>query len=620
MSIYHDSHDIEYRRPFGAAPCGSEVRLFIHADGIRKCDLLLWDGSSQEKRIPMKAVNNGFKVTIKMPKEPKLLWYCFNLDALYYGNTERLGGGLGRVYDRVPPCYQITVYKESKTPDWYKNGIVYQIFPDRFNRGSDWIARQMNAASTRGKNSVKRLLHEQWDDTPFYPKDEQGNITYWPFFGGTLEGIREKLDYLRALGVTVIYLNPIFKAASNHKYDTCDYMTIDEGFGDEASFKTLCESAKKRGIRIILDGVFSHTGADSIYFDKYSNYGGGACEGESSKYYSWYRFQHFPDKYECWWGVLDLPNVEENNPAFRKYICNGENSVIRKWLRAGASGWRLDVADELPDNFIKDIRKAMDETKEDSVLLGEVWEDASNKVSYGDRRQYLLGDELHSTMNYPFRRAVIDYVLGKISSYELGSVFMSLKENYPPENFYGALNLIGSHDRKRTLTLMGEPPRELNDREKAEYRLPPDAYKLAVARMKLISLIQYTSPGVPCLYYGDEAGLEGYEDPFNRGTYPWGNENMELIHHYEELGRLRTGHPALISGDYRPLYFGNKIYGSIRTHDDETLFTLFNRGRHESAAIDLPKGCEQLLYAEGGDPIMKNGTITIPPLCGVVLK
>ena len=619
MSIYHNSQGLKYRRPFGAAVTGSEVRLFIEADKIDSCELLLWNGNGDEIRLPMTPSKGGFKIKITMPEKPQLLWYCFVLDEVYYGNTERGLGGEGKVYDHVPPCFQITVYKPTPTPEWYKNAVVYQIFPDRFNRGSDWMKRQEDAVKCRGKNSVKRILHEEWDDTPFYPKDESGRVTRWPFFGGTLEGIREKLDYLRELGVTAIYLNPIFKAASNHKYDTCDYMKIDEGFGDDESFKKLAEDAESKGISLILDGVFSHTGADSIYFDKYHNYSGGACEGERSPYYSWYRFHQFPDTYECWWGVSDLPNVEENDPAYRDFICRGEDSVIRKWLRLGARGWRLDVADELPDSFIKDIRLAMDETKPDSVLMGEVWEDASNKVSYGERREYFYGDELHSTMNYPFRAAAIEYVLGSLSGKGFGDLIMSLKENYPPENFYGALNLIGSHDKARTLTVLGNAPANLSDREKAVYRLPRDKYDLAVRRMKLISLLQFTAPGVPCIYYGDEAGIEGYEDPYNRGTYPWGSENRELLEHYKTLGKLRETYPVLINGDYAPVSANGAVYGCVRSGEKDFVAALFNRDIDESMVVELPRGFRKIVFSTGEKPVIRSGYITIPPLTGVML-
>ncbi len=620
MNIFHDSHDITYRRPFGAAVTGSNVRLFVRAENIENCYLMLWHGDDGPEYLAMDAVDGGFAIEITVPEKPQLLWYCFKLDDLYYGNTARRLGGAGEVYDHIPPCYQITVYNESKTPDWYKNAVVYQIFPDRFNRGADWLQRQVNAAECRGKNSIKRMLHQNWDDAPFYPRDDSNNITRWPFFGGTLEGIREKLGYLKELGVTAIYLNPIFKASSNHKYDTCDYLKIDEGFGDEESFRRLAADADAMGISLILDGVFSHTGADSVYFDKFHNYTNGACDTTDSPYYSWYRFDNYPHTYECWWGVADLPNVEENDPSYREFICRGENSVIKKWLRLGAKGWRLDVADELPDSFIKDVRAAMDEVGDDNVLLGEVWEDASNKVSYGEKREYFYGDELHSTMNYPFRAAAIEYVMGRMSAEDLGASLMSLMENYPRENFYGALNLIGSHDRARTLTVLGGAPDYLSDNEKSRFRLSHEAYSFAVKRMKLMSLLQFVTPGVPCIYYGDEAGMEGYEDPYNRGTYPWGNENEELMEHYKRLGKLRQDYPALNQGDYRPLSCEHSVYGCIRTLDDEVVLALFNRDTDSSAVVDLPEGFTKVEFTTGEKVAIKSGYITIPPITGVILK
>ena len=282
-------------------------------------------------------------------------------------------GGEGQVYEKSPAPYQITVYEESTVSGWYKHAIVYQIFPDRFNRGSDWEQRRKSAEKHVNWQGPKRVIQESWNDKPFYTKNSKGEVTRWPFFGGTLEGISEKLLYLKSLGVSAIYLNPLFEASSNHKYDTSDYFSIDPGFGDEDSFKALIDSAKSMGISIILDGVFSHTGADSIYFNKYGNYKSlGAYQSENSPYFKWFSFESFPDKYESWWNVSDLPKVDKNNTDYQHFIY-GKDGVIRHWLKEGISGWRLDVADELPDSFIKGIKQAMNEEKPDSVLIGEVW-------------------------------------------------------------------------------------------------------------------------------------------------------------------------------------------------------------------------------------------------------
>ena len=335
------------------------------------------------------------------------------------------------------------VYPAAPMPEWARGCVGYQIFPDRFARERDWTPREPEA-----RRGTHRFLVRDWDTPVFYPRAENGDVSSWPFWGGTLRGIEEKLPYLASLGVTVLYLNPIFEAASNHRYDTADYTRVDPLLGRKKDFESLCEAARKRGIRIVLDGVFNHTGADSVYFDKFGNY------GTAEKYRSWFRFgEQYRHGYECWWDVPDLPNVEENDPSFREFLC-GKDGVVRRWLRRGASGWRLDVADELPDSLIRDIRAAMKEEKEDSLLLGEVWEDASNKVSYGALREYFLGSELDATMHYPFRTAVLDFLLGKIHAQAACDAFWTIQEHYPKENLHAALNLIGSHDRARVLTVL----------------------------------------------------------------------------------------------------------------------------------------------------------------------
>ena len=368
--------------------------------------------------------------------------------------------------------------------------------------------------------------------------------------------------------MTAIYLNPIFTASSNHKYDTADYMHVDPGFGGDEAFAALAQAARANGIRLILDGVFNHTGMDSIYFNRNGNYGsGGAYQDAQSPYRRWYRLEN--QQYDCWWGVSDLPNVNERNESYQDFIYRNPDSVIRHWLRAGASGWRLDVADELPDGFIAAIRTAMRETDPDALLMGEVWEDASHKESYGQRRRYLLGSELDCTMHYPFRTAVTDFMLGKLDAERLCAQMRSLQENYPPTAFRAALNLIGSHDRARVLTLMGDTP--------DGQPLSPAQHALAVRRVQLLSLLQFTAPGVPCIYYGDEAGVEGGEDPDNRGPFPWGHEDPTLMPHYRNLTQLRQAHPVLTKGGFEPLFFGGDVYGCLRTGETESILALANR-------------------------------------------
>ncbi len=629
MLIYHHSHDLNYRRPFGAAAISSRVTLSLSATDTAAVTLRLWRDGAGETLVPMARAGDRFTAEVAMPPEGCLLWYYFLVTGTdgrvyHYGAPADGLGGEGCLYEHEPPSYQITVYRPAPVPAWYKNALVYQIFPDRFRRGADWRRRVADAARPEGWRGPRRVIQEDWDDTPYYTRDETGAVTRWPFFGGTLEGVREKLRYLRSLGVTAVYCNPIFRAASNHRYDTADYCEVDPMLGDEETFRTLCREARELGISVILDGVFSHTGADSVYFDRFGNYGGhGAYAGEASPYRRWYRFTPEQEPgYECWWGVTDLPNVEETEPSYQEFIC-GEGGVVRRWMAAGASGWRLDVADELPDSFIEEVRRAVKAENPEGVLIGEVWEDASRKESYGQRRRYLMGDELDAAMNYPFRDMTLDFILGRCHAETLCRRMLSLMENYPPENFYGAFNLIGGHDRVRALTLLGGAPEDLSDAQRERYRLPEEAYRLAVRRLKLLSVLQYASPGVPCVYYGDEAGAQGFADPYNRGTYPWGREDEELLHHYRMLGLLYHEHPVLKDGAYRPFAAGGGVYGFWRENGEERILVLANRSVTDGAPYTarVPDGAYALELLESRELDVRDGTLslTLPPLSAALV-
>ncbi len=602
MELYHNSQLPAYRNPTGAVVPGQQVRFALRARNCGSdvsCRLRFWKDRVGEFQIPMERSfsQDGeilFTGSCAISQEPGLCWYYFILSehgrTVFYGNNPAQLGGEGQQWDGEPPSFQITVYRRAQVPAWYKESIVYQIFPDRFCRDAAWPLRQQAADKGSGWKGASRIIMQNWNDRPFYGKNPKGEVTHWPFFGGTLEGIRQKLLYVKSMGAGAIYLNPVFLASSNHKYDTANYLEIDPAFGTAEDFRRLAKDARRLGIRLILDGVFNHTGADSIYFNYYGNYEKpGACQGGASPYYQWYRFTAFPDEYECWWGVRDLPDIEENNPAYQDFIYKGSDSVIRYWLREGASGWRLDVADELPDNFIAGIRSAIKETDPEGLLMGEVWEDASNKVSYGVQRRYFLGEELDATMNYPVRDSLLDFMLGKCAAEDAAKRLRSLAENYPPENFYGCLNLIGSHDRARILTMMGDAPDDLTGLEKEYYRLPEDKRFLAIQRVKLLSLLQFVLPGVPSIYYGDEAGVEGFEDPYNRGTYPWGHEDEGLLAHYRMLAGLRKQYPFLVSGTFDFSWEGEQVFLCQRTSDsgEESIIAAINRDIFGSASFDL---------------------------------
>ncbi len=571
--LFHDSQDQFFRKPFGAVPCGKRIELVLAINSLiqpERVFLRLWKYGSQEEKIPMLLAESSgnrrlYRISFEAPERPGLLWYYFLViqgeETLYYGNNPEQWAGIGQIYEQEPPSYQVTVYQPTAaTPHWFKDAVMYQIFVDRFCNGY---------AEGKILNPKPHcVMYSNWQDTPRYGHDPvTGKTVCYDVFGGNLYGVLKKLPYLKELGVTVIYFNPIFEAASNHKYDTGDYKKIDPMFGDNELFKELCSQAKAEGISIILDGVFSHTGSDSVYFNRENRYPSvGAYQAKDSPYYSWYRFVDWPHQYDCWWDVDTLPNVNEEDPSYQEFIITGEDSVIKYWMKLGVKGWRLDVADELPGAFIKKIRTAMKQTDPESVLIGEVWEDASNKVSYSEQREYLLGEELDSVMNYPFRSLWLDFLTGRQSAQQTQRHLMKLYENYPLEHFYSTMNIIGTHDVERALTLLSDaPPTETLSREEQErYQLTPEQTKLGMARLKLLSLIQMTFPGVPCIYYGDEAGLQGYKDPLNRRAYPWGEENQDLLAWYKKIIALRHQHDALKTGQWNPLILQGQVYGYSR--------------------------------------------------------
>lgn len=558
IQIFHDSHNIKLRSPFGAVIVGSIVKIRLWVS--KKCEAYvnLINFYNNQIEIQMNElgwndeINNWiYEIEIDTSNSLGLIYYYFRVN--YYGKTIIYGnnieglGGIGQVYFSEPISYQITIYSNEKVPSWYKEGIIYQIFVDRFFNG------EKDEKVLNPKKNI--FIYGRWDDEPMYIKDINGNIIRWDFYGGNLLGIIKKLKYIKSLGITTIYLNPIFDSPSCHKYDTGNYEKIDPMFGDEETFKELCNKAEKLGMKIVLDGVFSHTGSDSKYFNKFGNYDSlGAYQSLQSPYYRWYKFNDYPKLYESWWGFSNMPNVDELNPSYLDYIIRKKDSIIEKWLKLGASGWRLDVADELPDEFIKILKKKLKEVKKDSILIGEVWEDASNKFSYNRKREYLFGNELDSVTNYPLRQLILDIVKGFIGSSYFIKKYMSLKENYPKEYFYSTMNMLGSHDTKRVLTILNGN----------------------VNLLKLAVIIQMTLPGVPLIYYGDEVGLLGEEDPSNRKTYPWGKENKEILNFYMVIVKIRITEEALKKGEIKFLSLPNEILGYERIYGNEKIIVLVN--------------------------------------------
>lgn len=515
--------------------------------------LILETNEDIKKEIKMENKLNGIFTIDKYKFEKENIYFYYfksiegeNLQVKYYGKSYDCGECVEYHDINNINKYQITVSKKTETPTWFKEGILYHIFVDRFNK--------TGKINNPKKNS---FIYANWEDTPMYIKNKENEVIRWDFHGGNLKGIISKLNYLKSLGISVIYLSPIFKSQSNHKYDTGDYKTIDPMFGDEEIFKELIYKAGKKGINIILDGVFSHTGDDSIYFNKYGNYDSlGAYQSENSKYYSWYNFKDYPNEYDCWWGVKSLPNVNETEKSYMDYIIMDKDSVIKKWMNYGVKGWRLDVADELPSTFIEALKKETLNIDDDSIIIGEVWEDASNKISYDERRKYFLGDQLNGVTGYVFKNIVVEFLKGNIKSQDVYNSFMTIKENYPKEVFKSNLNLLGTHDTRRILT-------ELNEDKNL---------------LKLAVFIQMTFEGVPYIYYGDEAGLIGEKDPDNRRTYPWENEDKDILNFYKKIVKERKNNKLLLNGETKFLKLSNQnIFGYIRYIKNNKVLILINR-------------------------------------------
>lgn len=604
MRACHVTSKSEYRSPFGAVQLGGTVVLGIDVWGEDAvgATLRVWTDERGEELLPMEGACEDDHVHYSVsytPAQTGVVWYSFDLAASdgatwRYGAREGWTTGEGDFAYGNPPSFQLTVYVPRQTqPDWYKNGIVYQVFPDRFARGADWRERAEKALAAH-REGPARVLVEDWDTPPAYKKNEDGDILEWDFYGGTLRGVREKLDYLVDLGVTVIYLNPIFEAASNHRYDTADYLRIDPMLGDEEEFCALAREAAGRGISIMLDGVFNHCGRDSRYFNRYGNYPEpGAWQGDESPYRDWFFFNE-DGTYDGWWGNPDLPDVNEKSPEYRELIC-GQDGVVRKWLRAGARGWRLDVADELSDSFIEDIKAAMVAERPDGALVGEVWEDASNKMAYGKLRQYFEGTELDGTMNYPLRTALLAFVRNQIGAPEMAARLEQLRENYPRDAFFSCLNLLGSHDRERLFTMLGDAPDPdtLSDEECAAFRLDEGHASLAMSRLWLTVLLQMTLPGVPCVYYGDERGMEGFRDPYNRAAFPWDGGRMDCATVFRNAIAVRKALPVLTTGDFEPFADGEDVFGFWRRGEDgECVCVLANASLHDAHTVRVPMAGE----------------------------
>ena len=573
-----NSRKIECKSPYGAVKCGEKLSLHFPIASWVSVDKMyvfirLGDVSTPVE-MRFEKSENGFSVYTAdyVFDAAGIYYYRFemrNRDGVwYYGRGENGESVCGENL----PEWQLTVYKSSyKTPDFAKGNIIYHIFVDRFNR-ADGV-----------KTKRKYRLHESFSESPEVVSAD-GKYYADDFFGGNFNGIREKLDYLEELGVGIIYLSPIFKAYSNHRYDTGDYLKVDELLGTDDDFKRLLDAAHEKGMKIILDGVFNHSGADSLYFNKFGTYDSlGAYQSKSSPYYDWYYFKKFPDEYACWWGCDNVPDLNKSNKDYRALVF-GKNGVVEKWQKLGADGWRLDVVDELPIDFVNLLIKKIKSVNKDALVIGEVWEDASTKVSYGELRPYLLGDQLDGTMNYPFMNAIIAYVRDGDEKFFKDTV-QSILENYPKETVYCLMNSLGTHDTVRIINALSDVRAHgWSKTHKLGYKLPDSEYEKAKKKLYLASVLQFTLPGIPSIFYGDEAGLQGFDDPINRRPYPWGSEDKEILAHYKKLGRIRRENRAVFSGGFN-MRDENGLVAYERASGDDEILIAVNAGADDKTLI-----------------------------------
>lgn len=573
-----NSRKIECKSPYGAVKCGEKLSLHFPIASWVSVDKMyvfirLGDVSTPVE-MRFEKSENGFSVYTAdyVFDAAGIYYYRFemrNRDGVwYYGRGENGESVCGENL----PEWQLTVYKSTyKTPDFAKGNIIYHIFVDRFNR-ADGV-----------KTKRKYRLHESFSESPEVVSAD-GKYYADDFFGGNFNGIREKLNYLEELGVGIIYLSPIFKAYSNHRYDTGDYLKVDELLGTEDDFKRLLDAAHEKGMKIILDGVFNHSGADSLYFNKFGTYDSlGAYQSKSSPYYDWYYFKKFPDEYACWWGCDNVPDLNKSNKDYRALVF-GKNGVVEKWQKLGADGWRLDVVDELPIDFVNLLIKKIKSVNKDALVIGEVWEDASTKVSYGELRPYLLGDQLDGTMNYPFMNAIIAYVRDGDEKFFKDTI-QSILENYPKETVYCLMNSLGTHDTVRIINALSDVRAHgWSKTHKLGYKLPDSEYEKAKKKLYLASVLQFTLPGIPSIFYGDEAGLQGFDDPINRRPYPWGSEDKEILAHYKKLGRIRRENRAVFSGGFN-MRDENGLVAYERAGGDDEILIAVNAGADDKTLI-----------------------------------
>ena len=557
-----------HKTPFGAVRAGERIKIVFpvtHSVWVESVKMIIRKGEDEWERALLFCGDDG-NITYFSTEFALEGWGIYH----YRFEVKLVGGGVDKVgagedgdamIGDLPP-WQITVYdRDFVVPDTIQGGVIYHIFADRFAHAGEDVTPRYGYLKKWGERVTI--------------KEPDGSYRANDFFGGNFKGITGKLDYLASLGVTEIYLSPIFESSSNHRYDTGDYLKVDPLLGSEEDLRELISEARKRGMGLILDGVFNHSGADSVYFNQLGHYPSvGAYQSKESPYFDWYYFTDYPDEYDCWWGCKVVPTLNKSVAGYRDLVF-GKGGIIEKWTGFGIHGWRLDVVDELSTDFVDELRAAIKRQDPKVAVIGEVWEDASVKVSYGTLRPYLTKGELDGVMNYPFKEAILSFCLyGGARAF--GTKVMRIYENYPVDVLNTSMTLIGTHDTIRAINaLSGVDVRHTTKEQRLDLRLSGEAYVLAKKRLKIASLLQYLLPGVPSVYYGDEVGVQGYEDPMNRAPFPWGEEDEEILAHYRFLGSLRK--------EYREILLGGM---DVREQGEVLILHRFKDARHLFAIVN----------------------------------
>lgn len=650
LSLKFDSRAASDKAPFGATVAGTTVNFGINAlPGVAKLTLVIeqrrLEGNqevlqySELARLPMTRHSAGsqerwsasyrfadigvYGYWFEAEIGGKVFIYQNNDDPIFW-TREKGSGGVGDVIDQTPSSKSIRRFRQTvyaadfKVPEWAPDIVYYYIFPDRFRNGDRRNDPQPGVAKY---HDTTVELHQNWLDKPWRPGSGDGSDGSYnnDFFGGDLAGIIEKLDYINDLGANTLYLTPIFKAASNHKYDTADYKTIDPAFGSNEDFVRLTQEAARRGMRVVTDTSLNHTGSDSIYFDRFGNHKtNGAFENgkirNASPYLNWYSFdssQNEPDKqYRGWVGVTDLPELNKAAPALRKFAYGDPDSVMKLWLDRGAAGWRMDVAPWVPDDFWREWRSAIKQHRADALTVAETWFDAS---------KYFLGDMFDSTMNYIFRNTVLEYAAGGKAS-ALYRNLEWLREAYPAQSFYALMNLLSTHDQARSLHQLGW----------RDDQATADEIERAKRRFKLALFFQMTFPGSPTVYYGDEVGVTGGDDPYNRATYPWadqgGKPDLQLLAEVKRLIKLRHDHAVLRRGSIdAPLLLDEHVIVLARQWGNDLALSATNNAESpRTVTVRLPPAWHARSFTDAVtglriQPLNGQLSFTIPALFGSVL-